>query len=80
MTSPRQTSTPLAPAHTERANWRSRLQAIASTAVVIIAVAAGSVVAASEALQEEPGDAIGVFCSALGVALGLGHGSERGQQ
>jgi hypothetical protein len=80
MTSPRQTSKPPTTAHTEQGNWRYRLQAIASTSVVIAAVAAGSVVAASEALQEAPGDAIGVFCSALGVALGLGHGPEKGQR
>lgn len=59
-------STPCAPSPDDRAGaLLRRLQGIASTAVVMGAVAAGSVVAASEALQETPGDAVVVFRDAL---------------
>ena len=74
MTTPRQTSTPPAATKAERADWRQRLQAIASTVVVIAAVSAGAVVAAAEALQKSPGDAIIIFCSALGIVHASGTG------
>lgn len=42
-----------------------RLQSIAGSAAVLVAIAASSVVAASEALHEAHGNAVRVFCDAF---------------
>lgn len=45
--------------------WLHRLQSIAGSAAVFMAIAASSVVAASEALHEAHGNAVLVFCDAF---------------
>lgn len=50
---------------TRRGAWLRRLQGMAGTVAVFISIAAGSVVAASEALQDAPGNAVRTFCDAF---------------
>jgi hypothetical protein len=52
-----------------------RLQGIAGSIAIVMTIAASSVLAASEALQESPGSAIRVFCDAFGQVHGAPHGS-----
>ncbi|MDM0049845.1 hypothetical protein [Variovorax sp. J22R115] len=52
-----------------------RLQGIAGSIAIVMTIAASSVLAASEALQETPGGAIRAFCDAFGQAHGAPHAS-----